>query len=535
MKQSLQLKIGQQLTMTPQLQQAIKLLQLSSLDLQSEIQEALDSNMMLEVDDSHDDNIQTNEENTYSDPTELLSTNEVSTKQTSDETSIDNLSKQVDEVLANERQQKSSSDKDSSPDTAQVDFEDIQNTIPSEISSDTDWDEIFDSNAIHASSNAPNYNNGNSDLDYLENASQQGESIQQYLESQLELTPMTDIDREIASTIIDSINESGFLEASIEELCQTLSYLPDVEKEEIEAVLHLIQTFDPPGVAAKDLQECLLIQLNLLDPDTSLVNEAKLIISRYLNLLASRDLNTLKRRTKIGEDTLKSIIKLITSLNPRPAGQITQQNTQYIIPDVIVKKINGVWHAELNQESVPPLTINKEYLALIKEMKNSPDSTNIKDHLQEARWFIKSIQSRNDTLIRVARCILDFQQDFFNYGDEYMKALVLADIAEVVGMHESTISRVTTQKYMHTPKGVFELKYFFSSHVSTASGGEASATAIRAIIKKIISQENTLKPLSDNKLSQMLAEQNYNVARRTVAKYRESMSIPPSNERKTLV
>jgi RNA polymerase sigma-54 factor len=238
---------------------------------------------------------------------------------------------------------------------------------------------------------------------------------------------------------------------------------------------------------------------------------------------------------KLDETKLAQVIALIKSLSPRPGSHISDDRPHYVTPDVYVKKIKGVWTCELNADTAPNIKINEQYLSLVKGAKKGSDMGSIKEHLQEARWFIKSLLSRNDTLLKVSRCILDFQRDFFEYGEEHMRALVLADVAEVVEMHESTISRVTTQKYMHTPKGIFELKYFFSSHVTTASGGEASATAIRAIIKKFIIAENTRKPLSDNKISGMLAEQNYKVARRTVAKYRESMSIPPSNERKNIV
>ena len=237
---------------------------------------------------------------------------------------------------------------------------------------------------------------------------------------------------------------------------------------------------------------------------------------------------------KMNETNLAQVISLIKSLSPRPGSHISDNKPHYITPDVYVKKIKGQWVCELNPDTAPNIKVNEQYLSLVKGAKKSTDMNSIKEHLQEARWFIKSLQSRNDTLLKVSRCILDFQRDFFDYGEEHMRALVLADVAEVVEMHESTISRVTTQKYMHTPGGIFELKYFFSSHVTTSSGGEASATAIRAIIKKMIAKEDTRKPLSDNKLSIMLAEQNYKVARRTVAKYRESMSIPPSNERKEI-
>jgi RNA polymerase sigma-54 factor len=525
MKQSLQLKIGQQLTMTPQLQQAIRLLQLSSLDLQQEIQDALDSNFMLEVDDNQSNQSDSNEENTYTDPT-----------------TADNNSNTIDEAVATNSNKSQTEIETSDLETSglenvQVDFEDIQNTIPEELPTDTNWDEVFENNTIHSTSGNSQLSGADSNFidNMIQNNGKLDDNIQEHLIKQLDLISLSDQDRNIAEVIIDSIDDNGYLNASIDELLENFPHQTDIEQEEIEAVLHLIQSFDPAGVATRDLRENLLVQLNLLDSRTAWLNKAVILVDRHLHLLGNREFASLKRRMKLSEDDLINVIKLIQSLNPRPAGQISDQKPQYVVPDIIVKKYKGIWHAELNNDSIPPLTINKEYMELSKEVKNSNDASAMKENLQEAKWFIKSVQSRNETLLKVSRCILDFQQDFFNYGEEYMKALVLADVAEKVGMHESTISRVTTQKYMHTPKGIFELKYFFSSHISTNSGGEASATAIRAVIKKIIEGEQSSKPYSDNKLSQILSEQNYKVARRTVAKYRESLSIPPSNERKSLV
>jgi len=513
MKQALHLKIGQQLTMTPQLQQAIRLLQLSSLDLQQEIQEALESNVMLELEEG-DKAADTNKES------EPLNGE---TKE---------LSKQVDETINALDSNTEPSVEASTPDNDQIDFTEIQNTIPEDLPTDSSWDEVFDSNPVQASSGATQYSGD--DSNFLENSGKLDDNIQEHLQWQLDLTPMSDQDRRIADAIIDSISEDGYLSSTIDDLLEGFKDEPDIETEEVEAVLHLIHNFDPVGVGARDLQENLSIQLRFID-DCDWKKEAQILVERHLNLLANRDFATLKRRMKLDEDSLGQVILLIKSLNPRPGGQISDQKPQYIVPDVIVKKVKGVWHAELNNDSMPPLAINKQYMNLAKELKKSKDSQSLKEHLQEARWFIKSLQSRNQTLLKVSRCILDFQRDFFDYGDEYMKALVLADVANTVEMHESTISRVTTQKYMHTPKGIFELKYFFSSHVSTASGGEVSATAIRAVIRKLIANEDSRKPLSDNKLSKLLEAQNYKVARRTIAKYRESMSIPPSNERKSIV
>ncbi len=521
MKQSLQLRLGQQLTMTPQLQQAIKLLQLSSLDLQQEIQEALDSNVMLEVDEDHSNN-SSDTSTPDSDLSEKkLSDTEHSTLNNSPEKSSDSQSSGDDFT------------KEASSDS--VDFENNQNDIPSELSTDSSWDDVYDPGSSYTAGQSITNSWSGDDSNLFENNGKTEDSLSEHLIWQMEMTHFSDIDRMIAEAIIDGIDDSGYLTQTIEDLLQNFSHEDEVEAEEIEAVLHRIQSFDPPGVGARDLQENLLLQLRALDNETQWLSEAKILVTRHLKILANRDFATLKRRMKLDEIKLAQVIALIKSLSPRPGSHISDDRPHYVTPDVYVKKIKGVWTCELNAETAPNIKINEQYLKLVKGAKKSSDLDSVKDHLQEARWFIKSLQSRNDTLLKVSRCILDFQRDFFEYGEEHMRALVLADVAEVVEMHESTISRVTTQKYMHTPKGIFELKYFFSSHVTTASGGEASATAIRAIIKKFIAAENARKPLSDNKISGMLADQNYKVARRTVAKYRESMSIPPSNERKNIV
>ncbi len=512
MKQSLQLRLGQQLTMTPQLQQAIRLLQLSSLDLQQEIQEALDSNVMLEVDES---NSNTNDSDTDDSPSLQNNTLEKNSSE------LNNTDTSGDDFM-------------SEANSEQVDFENTHNNIPDELSTDSNWDDVYDTGHQYTAgqSNTSSWNGDDTSL--FENNGKTEDSLREHLLWQMEMTPFSDTDREIANAIIDTIDEAGYLTQSLEELLESFPPEQEIELDELEAVLHQVQNFDPPGVGARDLQENLLLQLKQLDGAPPWLQEARILVSRHLNLLANRDFTTLKRRMKLDEKRLAQVIGLIKSLSPRPGSHISDNRPHYITPDVYVRKIKGDWYCELNPDSAPTIKINEQYLNLIKDAKKDSDMNSIKDHLQEARWFIKSLQNRNETLLKVARCIVNFQKDFFEYGEEHMRALVLADVAEVVGMHESTISRVTTQKYMHTPRGIFELKYFFSSHVNTASGGEASATAIRAIIKKLINQENSKKPLSDNKISTMLAEQNYKVARRTVAKYRESMSIPPSNERKNI-
>jgi RNA polymerase sigma-54 factor len=303
----------------------------------------------------------------------------------------------------------------------------------------------------------------------------------------------------------------------------------------VEAVLHRIQAFDPPGVGARNPQECLLIQLHQLPDSTPQLAQAIKLCHDHFSLLAGQDQNQIKRRLKIDDEELVQIMQLIRSLNPRPGTMIAQSEPEYVIPDVFVSKRHGRWVVELNAETTPKLRVNNDYASLIRRADQSDDNTFLKNHLQEARWFIKSLQSRNETILRVASKIVEYQRGFFEHGEEAMKPLVLRDIAEALEMHESTISRVTTQKYMHTPRGTLEFKYFFSSHVSTSAGGECSSTAIRALIKKLIAAEKPNKPLSDNKIATLLSEQGIEVARRTVAKYRESMGIPPSNERKRLI
>jgi RNA polymerase sigma-54 factor len=300
-------------------------------------------------------------------------------------------------------------------------------------------------------------------------------------------------------------------------------------------VLHALQQFEPTGVFGRDLQECLQLQLRQLPADTPWLEQARILINRHINQLSNGDFAQIMRRMKLDEDGLRSVLKVIQALDPFPGKQIGDDDTEYIVPDVFVSKKDGRWVVELNPDTAPKLRINSHYAGLIKRADNSADNSYLRDNLQEARWFLKSLQSRNETMMKVASEIVRRQRNFLEYGEEAMKPLVLHDIAEAVEMHESTISRVTTRKYMHTPRGIFELKYFFSSHVSTVNGGACSSTAIRALIRKLIAAENPRKPLSDSKLAQLLEDQGIQVARRTIAKYRDSLYIPPSNERKRLV
>ncbi|MEZ5558768.1 MAG: RNA polymerase factor sigma-54 [Pseudomonadales bacterium] len=501
MKQTLSLRLGQQLTMTPQLQQAIRLLQLSSLDLQQEIQTALESNPMLEMEDGEQEEDLFEPDNT--DPG-LAGTDTGATTQSG-----------FDDP-----------DDDSSVDQS------WDEPIPEDLPVDTQWDDIYQG-AAATSGPAP-------DDDWDPDArNETPESLQDHLLWQLNLVPLSDIDRTIGATLIDAIDANGMLCVSIDEIVESLGpYEADetpIEADEVLAVLKLIQQFDPVGVGARDLGECLALQLRQLPAATPWRSEALAVVSEHLELLGARDFATLKRRTRLSEEDLAEVIGLIQTLNPRPGTSVAEEASEYVVPDVLVSKSKGRWVVELNEEALPRLRINPLYAGMVKRADNSADNTYLKDNLQEARWFLKSLQSRNETLLKVATKIVEHQRGFLEYGEEAMKPLVLHDIAEAVGMHESTISRVTNRKYMHTPRGIFELKYFFSSHVSTHTGGEVSSTAIRALIKKLTVEENPRKPLSDNKIAAILAKQNINVARRTVAKYRESMSIPPSNERKRLV
>ncbi|MCN3289061.1 RNA polymerase factor sigma-54 [Escherichia coli] len=477
MKQGLQLRLSQQLAMTPQLQQAIRLLQLSTLELQQELQQALESNPLLEQIDTHE---------------------EIDTRETQDSETLD---------TADALEQKE---------------------MPEELPLDASWNTIY-------TAGTPSGTSG----DYIDDELPvyQGETtqtLQDYLMWQVELTPFSDTDRAIATSIVDAVDDTGYLTVPLEDILESMGD-EEIDIDEVEAVLKRIQRFDPVGVAAKDLRDCLLIQLSQFDKTTPWLEEARLIISDHLDLLANHDFRTLMRVTRLKEDVLKEAVNLIQSLDPRPGQSIQTGEPEYVIPDVLVRKHNGHWTVELNSDSIPRLQINQHYASMCNNARNDGDSQFIRSNLQDAKWLIKSLESRNDTLLRVSRCIVEQQQAFFEQGEEYMKPMVLADIAQAVEMHESTISRVTTQKYLHSPRGIFELKYFFSSHVNTEGGGEASSTAIRALVKKLIAAENPAKPLSDSKLTSLLSEQGIMVARRTVAKYRESLSIPPSNQRKQLV
>ncbi len=475
MKQTLQLKIGQQLTMTPQLQQAIRLLQLSSLELQTEIQQALESNLMLEVEEDH----------------------------------------QEDDPLA--------------ADAVEPETGEDEGGIPEELPVDSNWDEIYDGTTSF-SDPGPDAQG----REYYDNRAASVDSLRDHLCWQAEMESFSERDLAIAKSIIDAVSDDGYLTMPLEEIQSALPPHWNVASAEMEAVLLRVQRFDPVGVAARDPQEALLIQLHNLPPETPWREEALEAVEDHLEMVAAHRFTDLARAMELEQEDLCAVIALIQTLSPHPGSRIDSGSTEYIVPDVVVVRRDDCWQVELNNETAPRLRINPYYAGLIRRADSSPENTCLRSHLQEARWLLKSLRSRNETLIKVAGAIVERQQEFFDRGEEAMRPLVLREIAESVGMHESTISRITTQKYMHSPRGTFEFKYFFSSHVQTTDGGEASATAIRARIRRLIADEDPGTPLSDSRIANQLQAEGIRVARRTVAKYRESMSIASSSERKRL-
>lgn len=460
MKQSVHLSISPHLVMTPQLQQSIRLLQLSTFDLQQEIQEHVESNPML-------DSTPSNEE---------------------------------DESVS---------------------------TMGEEEITDFQWSTLY-TNTHHK----PTFNE---DSPVHENLNPMPSNLQDYLRWQLDLTPMTDLDKMIGTAIIDSINDDGFLTCTTQELHHSLkSTSSALDIADIEAVRHRIQRFEPIGCGAISLAEALVLQLQQLPPSTPFLALTKDIIQNDIVLLGKHHYRQLMKAYQIDEDVLDQVLQLIHTLKPRPGYLYQTTPPNHIIPDLTVRKIGNAWHVELNRSSLPHLSINAYYASLLKHTNNRFDYQFLKNNLQEARWFLKSIQSRQETLLKVSRYIVNYQRDFLNFGTEAMKPLTLNDVAHALDMHESTISRVTTQKYIHTPRGLLELRYFFSSHIATMMGGECSSTAIKALIKKIIGAENSRNPLSDQKIMILMREQGINIARRTVAKYRELMGILPSHERKSI-
>lgn len=490
MKQSLQLRLRQQLTMTPQLQQAIRLLQLPTLELRMEIQQALESNLMLELAEEAD---------TSFDETELL----VSPSEREHETELGTAGSGQDNEGTAQNEQ-----------------------IGDELPLDTSWEDVYDGTTIYSD---PGYTE---ERDPFTNQSEGGQSLQDYLTWQAQLNRFSTRELTIAEAIIDAVRDDGYLGCSLAEIHTALPEQWRVSEQEIEAVLTQIQRFDPVGVAARDPREALLVQLDQLDPETPWLGAARQLIDRHLGLVAKRQFAQLRRRLHLDEQALQQTLALVQTLDPRPGLRIGSERPEYIIPDVFVRKENGHWRVEINADAYPCLRVNSQYAGLVRRGDNSRDNSVMRQHLQEARWLIKSLHSRNETLLKVAQCIVERQRDFLEQGEEAMKPLVLREVAEAINMHESTVSRITSQKYLRASSGTYEFKHFFSSHVQTVDGGECSATAIRARIRRLIAAENASCPLSDSQLAEQLQADGINVARRTVAKYRESMSIASSTERR---
>ncbi len=518
MKPSLSLGLRQQLRMTPQLQQAIRLLQLSALDLRLEIREALERNPMLEeMPEEEADGDTDNGKPGENEPQATADTfaDRVGSEytQAGDATPDDAEAFEIPDFA------------ESAMEPPAVDAE-LTQPIPEELPVDSNWDDVFQPPALPVLAA-----DSHRDIDDTNSAA---ETLDDHLLWQLNLTPMSDSDRLIATAIVDAVNTDGMLEAGIDDLLESFDPALGIGADEVDAVLKRIQHFDPPGVAARNLSECLALQLEALDPETPWRDEAIAVVTEHLGLLGARDFAALKRRTRLGEAELAAVAALIQTLNPRPGAALATGPAEYVVPDVVVRKEKHRWLVELNPEATPTLRINQGYASLVRRADSSRQNTWLKDNLAEARWFLKSLESRHETLLRVARKIVEIQRGFLEHGEEAMRPLVLQEIADAVELHESTISRVTRGKYMQTPRGLYELKYFFSSHVGTGDGEEISSIAIRAMIRKLTACENPRKPLSDSRIAAILAERNIKVARRTVAKYRESMSIPPSNRRKRL-
>src|ERR1700704_5954507 len=479
MKQTLQLKLSQHLTLTPQLQQSIRLLQLSTMELNQELEKFLAENPLLEREDTESEI-----------PTPPAHMN-------------------GEQATA-----------------LQAPAEDASTETPSQtdIFSDTDWG--------GESGPSPGARDDTVDGDFFQ-VPAESPNLREYLHRQLTLTKLEPRDRNLVAFLIEALDEGGYLTQSIEELAQLVPEEVQIEAEELAIALKHLQNFDPTGVGARNCAECLELQLLALPESTPSRATALAIAHEHLELLAARDFARLRKALQCGDDELRQAQRLIQSLNPRPGAAFSTTETRYIVSDVVVKKIKNVWVASLNPDALPKLRINRMYADILQNNRGQSGGQ-LSHQLQEARWLIKNVQQRFETILRVSQAIVDRQRHFFEHGEVGMRPLVLREIANTLGLHESTVSRVTTQKFMFTPRGIFELKYFFGSHVATETGGACSATAIRALIKQLVAAEDARKPLSDSKISDILSQQGIVVARRTIAKYRESLQIPSVSMRKSL-
>ncbi len=506
MKQNLQLKISQNLALTPQLQQSIRLLQLSTLELNQELELILQENPLLELVEGEDDApVDSATDNDNQENKEAKENAESDTANTQDQ---DDNTSTLDTI-----EEKPISDEDFKQNDFDEDYE--------EYGSASNWDE-------------GSKQNSDEDDDDFTRQEVVAETLREHLLNQIQLLSLSERDQRLMLLLIDSINENGYLEASLEDIMESLPIELEVELVELETALKHVQNLDPAGIGATNLQECILLQLKMLPEDTPALLLAKDIVTNHLQLLANKDFNKLRKLLSCNEHDLKAAQDLIKLQNPRPGADFAQfSHDHFIQHEVVVKKIKGIWVASLNDDVMPKLRINQMYADILKRNRENSGQY-LQSQMQEARWMIKNIQQRFSTILRVSQAIVDRQRNFFEHGEIAMRPLVLREIAEELELHESTISRVTTHKYMLTPRGIFELKYFFGSHVATETGGECSATAIRALIKQLVAEENPKKPMSDNQISEVLSKQGIVVARRTIAKYRESLNIPPANLRKSL-
>ena len=487
MKHSLQLKLSQHLTLTPQLQQSIRLLQLSTLELNQEIERFLQENPLLERDEGAEE-----EGNGAQAPAPAQVTTEFTTPTTTTTTST----------------------------TSQEESEQSNAAEPEQ-----DW--IRDDSGGSYSGH-----DDGEDSDYPQLAAD-AQSLRDHLLWQVNLLKCSDRDKKVVAMLVDTLDDDGYLTQDLDELATMLPTEAGIDREDLQIGLKHLQQLEPAGIGARDLSECLALQLEAMPAETPYHAEALATVRNHLDLLASRDYARLKKLLKCSDEVLRATQSLITHLNPRPGANFSGEEARYIVPDVVVKKLKGLWRASLNPDAMPKLRINRMYADILHRNRDA-SLQQLAGQLQEAKWLIKNVQQRFDTILRVSQAIVDRQRHFFEHGEVAMRPLVLREIADTLGLHESTVSRVTTQKFMLTPRGIFELKYFFGSHVTTETGGACSATAIRALIKQLVAEEDSRKPLSDSQISEILGKQGIVVARRTIAKYRESLQILPVNLRKSI-
>ena len=499
MKQTLQLKLTQHLTLTPQLQQSIRLLQLSTLELNAEVDRLLQENPLLEREEGDDE----------TPPAEYTVAGTAPAPAPTERVTRDDDGDGDGEGMAGVD---SAPTRDDLPDV--TDFSDYGGG-----GTDGDW-----------GGGSGSANGEDDDFSPQQVATS---SLRDHLVGQLMLLNVPLRDRQIVAALIDALDDDGYLASSLDEIADMFSENDALEPEELLIGLKYLQSFEPAGVGARGPAECLALQLKALPPQTPYRKEALTIVDGHLPLLAARDFTKLRRVLHCDEACVKAVRELIRSLNPRPGSSFSKDEANYVIPDVVVRKVRNVWTASLNEAAMPKLRLNRIYADILTRNRESSNQQ-LSAQLQEAKWLIRNVQQRFETILRVAQAIVERQRRFFEHGEVAMRPMVLREIADMLDLHESTISRVTTQKYMLTPRGTFELKYFFGSHVATDSGGAASATAIRALIKQLIAAENQKAPLTDSRIAELLGEQGIIVARRTIAKYREALSIPPVNLRKAI-